>query len=116
MTLVCKGGRQRLAYVRRQRLALVRSRSMRLLVACLISTVKHAPQASVLEGDALPVPARHAAAWSDQALGAQVGAARSTVVPAALAEALLRRLLPELEPTRFQHLMRVARHELFCVL
>lgn len=49
-------------------------------------------------------------------LGAQVGAARSTVVPAALAEALLRRLLPELEPTRFQHLMRVARHELFCVL
>ena len=38
------------------------------------------------------------------------------MVPAALAEVLLRRLLPELEPMRFQHLMRVARHELFCVL
>ncbi|KAK9843482.1 hypothetical protein WJX81_004938 [Elliptochloris bilobata] len=50
------------------------------------------------------------------ATGASAGRAWSTVVPAALAEALLRRLLPLLPPLRFQHLMRVTRHELFCAL
>lgn len=51
-----------------------------------------------------------------QAAATASGPALNKVVPASHAEALLRRLLPQLPALRFQHLMRVVRHELFCVL
>jgi len=51
-----------------------------------------------------------------QAAGASSAAGGAKAVPAARAEALLRRLLPGLPALRFQHLMRVVRHELFCTL